>query len=369
MPEDVRVIIDRSDVGSVVESDGSGEEMKREVTFALILWVSVFAILELSVRAYDLMRGARKEDRVTTSNHVSIFSPHPYAAYVGNPRHDGHNAQGYRAANDRMFTGDPEVFNIACLGGSSTYGTQVPLEDSYPHQLELALAGTPGPPVQVINAGLGGSSTPNLIALLSGRVVHLRPRIVIFYTGFNDAWNRILFPDYKADYSHAQKSWERPPMALWRHSRFLDLAAAKLGRPFSRDPHIHAVAWHPMEGDPVENWEDSSSISFRMNLLTLVAITRAHGAVPVLVTQATDFAHHPMPAHNDLWARAMEEQTGILRQVAGATGVDLIDVRAAMSDREELFADVLHMSATGNRRRAAVIAAYLVEHGLVADAR
>jgi lysophospholipase L1-like esterase len=86
------------------------------------------------------------------------------------------------------------------------------------------------------------------------------------------------------------------------------------------------------------------------------------------VTQATDFAHHPLLADNDLWARAMEEQADILRQVAAATGVDLIDVRAAMSDREDFFADVLHMSAAGNRRRAALIAAYLVEHGLIADA-
>ncbi|MCZ6650412.1 MAG: SGNH/GDSL hydrolase family protein [Acidobacteria bacterium] len=342
--------------------------MKREITFALIIWVSIFAFLELSVRAYGLVRGARNGDTVTTSNNVSIFSPHPYAAYVGNPEHDGHSAQGYRAANDRMYTGDPDTFNIACLGGSSTYGTQVPLEDTYPHQLELALAGTPGRSVQVINAGLGGNSTPNLIALLSGRVVHLRPRIVIFYTGFNDAWNRILFPDYRDDYSHAQKSWARPRMSFWRHSRFLDLVAAKLGHPFSRDPHIHAVAWRPMGGEAAENWRRSSSASFSMNLLTLVAITRAHGAVPVLVTQATDFAHHPLLADNDLWARAMEEQADILRQVAAATGVDLIDVRAAMSDREDFFADVLHMSAAGNRRRAALIAAYLVEHGLIADA-
>ena len=114
--------------------------MKREVTFALIIWISIFAFLELGVRAYDLVRGARKADTVTTSNHVSIFSPHPYAVYVGNPGHDGHNAQGFRAANNRVYSGDPNAFTIACMGGSSTYGTQVPLEDSYPHQLELALA-------------------------------------------------------------------------------------------------------------------------------------------------------------------------------------------------------------------------------------
>ncbi len=343
--------------------------MKREVTFALILWISIFAFLELGVRAYDLVRGARKADKVTTSNHVSIFSPHPYAAYVGNPGHDGHNAQGFRAASDRVYSGDPDAFTIACMGGSSTYGTQVPLEDSYPHQLELALAESPGRDVQVINAELGGNSTPNLIALLSSRVVHLRPRIVIFYTGFNDAWNRILFPNYKDDYSHAQKSWEQPRMPLWRYSRFFDLLAAKLGHPFSRDPHIHAVAWNPMGGKAEENWRQSSSASFRMNLLTLVAITRAHGAVPVLATQAPDFAHHPLRAGNDLWVRAMEEQTGILRQVAAETGVDLIDVRAAMSDQEDFFADVLHMSAAGNRSRAALMADYRVEHGLVADAR
>ncbi len=45
--------------------------MKREITFALIIWVSIFAFLELSVRAYGLVRGARNGDTVTTSNNGS----------------------------------------------------------------------------------------------------------------------------------------------------------------------------------------------------------------------------------------------------------------------------------------------------------
>jgi len=339
--------------------------MKRKLVFSVLTWIGILLLLELGVRGYEAVREAGRADTGATPNHVSTFTPHPFLTYAGNPDYFDHNAQGFRAPKDLRYEPHPTTFRIACLGGSSTYDTRTSREESYPHQLELALAARGVARPEVINAGLGGYSTPNLIGMLALRVVPLEPRIVLFYSGFNDAWNRLLYRGFEPDYAHAMRSWDLRPMPLWRRSHLLDRVAKKLGSPSPRDPHIHDVAWHPMSGDPAENWRASSDDAFDRNLVTLVAIARAHGIRPVLVTQATDFASHPVEHDNAVWDQAMREYTDVVVRVATTHGVDLIDVRTPMSDRPEYFADVLHMTAAGNRERARIIADFLLERGLV----
>lgn len=179
--------------------------------------------------------------------------------------------------------------------------------------------------------------------------------------GFNDAWTRLMFSDFKMDYSHAQKSWEAINFPFWRYSKLLDVIAGTLGYP-AENPHIHSVAWKKMSGTPEDNFRSSSAGAFRANLMTLISIARTHGSVPILVTQATDFKNHPLPKNNKIWVRAMEENTSIIKQVADNMSVSLIDVRNLMTDTNEYFLDVLHMSGTGNRKRAEIIADYLIQN-------
>jgi lysophospholipase L1-like esterase len=339
--------------------------MRRKLLFAAITWIALLALLELGVRGYEALRASRSRETGATSNRVSTFTPHPFLTYAGNPDYFDHNAQGFRAPKDVRYTADPTRFRIACLGGSSTYDTRTTREESYPRQLELLLRARGFDEVDVINAGLGGYSTPNLIGMLALRVVPLEPRIVLVYSGFNDAWNRILYRGVEDDYTHAMRSWDLCPGPVWRESRLLDRLAAKLGSRSRHNPHVHDVAWVPMSGDAAENWRSSSALPFERNLITLVAIARAHGIRPVLVTQATDFVNHPVERANDVWEQAMHEHTAVLDRVALRAEVDRIDVRTPMSDHGEYFADVLHMTAAGNRERARIIADWLVERGLV----
>ena len=339
--------------------------MRRKLLFVAVTWIAILALLELAVRGYEALRASRSLASGATSNRVSTFAPHPFLAYAGNPEYFDHNPQGFRAPRESRYTADPTRFRIACLGGSSTYDTRTTREESYPRQLERVLRERGVSNVDVINAGLGGYSTPNLIGMLALRIAPLEPQIVLFYSGFNDAWNRILYRGFEDDYTHAMRSWDLCPAPLWRESRLLDRVAEKLGSPSRHNPHIHDVAWVPMSGDAPSNWRASSARPFERNLVTLVAIARAHGIRPVLVTQATDFANHPVERDAEVWAEAMREHTAVVDRVAARLEVDRIDVRTAMSDHGEYFADVLHMSAEGNRERARIIADYLVGRGLV----
>ncbi len=340
--------------------------MKKNLVFTGITWLMLFVLAEAGVRLYDNLAGPESAAPEVTTNPEAIFEPHPFSAYVANPDNSNHNAQGYRADKNLFYRADESTINIVALGGSSTYGTRVYTHESYPFQLEEILRkSTRGDKkINVINAGLGGYATPNIISLLAGRVVHLQPAIVLLYTGFNDAWTRLMFSDFKTDYSHAQKVWEYPQLPFWRHSRLLDRIAEKLGHPAIK-PHIHSVAWKSMSGAPEENFRRSSGQAFRRNLMTLIGIARTHGAIPVLITQATDFQNHPLPDNNAVWQKAMREHTRIIREVSGNMAVDLIDIRSQMSDKPEYFMDVLHMSPGGNRKRAEIIADFLLQNDLL----
>ncbi|MFQ5643175.1 MAG: GDSL-type esterase/lipase family protein, partial [Thiogranum sp.] len=318
------------------------------------------------VRAFDYFSETGSTSPEHTTNPTAIFVPHPFTTYAANPDNVNHNTQGYRADKNKSYKADPDSINIVALGGSSTYGTRVYTKDSYPYLLEeiLRRSVNTDKTINVINAGLGGYATPNIISLLSGKIVHLDPAIIIFYVGFNDAWTRLMFSDFKTDYSHAQKTWEDIDFPFWRHSRFLDLIAEKSGYP-SVKPHIHSVAWKKTSGYPADNLRNSSADAFKANLMTLIGISRTHGAVPVLVTQATDFRNHPVPENNKEWIQAMEEHTRVIGQVADEMSVERIDVRSSMTDRKEYFLDVLHMNGNGNRKRAEIIADYLIQKKLI----
>lgn len=263
-----------------------------------------------------------------------------------------------------MYASEHASFRVVCLGGSSTYGTTVSNEDSYPRLLQTELTRDIGQGVEVINAGLGGYSTPNLIALLSLKIVHLKPQVVFFYIGFNDAWNRLLYSDFQTDYSHALKSWEMARVPFWRYSRLLDMIAAKLGHPAGRDPHIHSVCWKPMKGAPAANWERSSGEAFRGNIITLIAICKAHGIIPVFSSEATDFRNHPVE-NNDVWVRAVKEHREIIESVAAEQGAGYVDLAGMMSDQAEYFDDCLHMNRRGNLFFAEALASYLRDHHIL----
>ena len=336
--------------------------MKRNVLFFLIVWLGIGCISEAGIRLYEFLGKSERPPSEYTSHRSAIFIPHPFQVYASNPDHSDHTLDGFRGENERPGPNNQDTFKIVCMGGSSTYGSRVFKEDSYPCQLGEALSRQVQKSIQVINAGVGGYSTPNIISLLALRIVHLKPQVVIFYAGYNDVWNRLLFSGFQPDYSHALKPWSKPGLPWWRHSRLLDRLAELLGRPYDKNPHIHQVAWKSMSGRPADNWKRSSGVPFRNNLRTVVSIARAHSARPVLVTQATDFMNHPTRGDKDAWMRAMGEYTDIIKEVAGELDVLMIDIRGQMSDQKPYFADVLHMNKTGNRERARIIAEFILSH-------
>jgi len=82
-----------------------------------------------------------------------------------------------------------KAFVVVALGSSSTqgFGSTSP-EKSYPAQLAAILQKRfPGKTITVINKGVGGDTIDKMLARLPNDVLALKPNLVIWQTGTNDA--------------------------------------------------------------------------------------------------------------------------------------------------------------------------------------
>ena len=130
---------------------------------------------------------------------------------------------GYR--NDEFPLEKPDgVYRIVALGGSSTY--DVAIEDNaatFTAQLEKLLKEDYGyQNVQVINAGVPGYNSWEMLVNLEFRVLDLNPDLVIIYEGVNDVHARLVEPSaYRGDDLGRRQAWQAPRVALWEHSALL----------------------------------------------------------------------------------------------------------------------------------------------------
>jgi hypothetical protein len=85
------------------------------------------------------------------------------------------SALGLRGAERAV---DPLALRVLCLGGSTTFGATVGDDETWPAQLEVALAAR-GHRAQVFNAGVNGYMTRQKVAWAEALIPVLRPDVVI----------------------------------------------------------------------------------------------------------------------------------------------------------------------------------------------
>ncbi|MGE0627525.1 MAG: SGNH/GDSL hydrolase family protein [Hyphomicrobiaceae bacterium] len=93
---------------------------------------------------------------------------------------------------------------IVALGSSSTRGAGASKpEFTYPSQLAKALRRVPGryTPVRVFNRGIGGELATDMLARLQRDVLALRPHLVVWQTGVNDAIRGVAPAEFRSSLS------------------------------------------------------------------------------------------------------------------------------------------------------------------------
>lgn len=239
---------------------------------------------------------------------------------------------------------DPGEFRILSLGESTTYAARHLYEETYSKRVEDLLGRVDGKSVRVINAGQPGHTLFQGVVYLRHRGLALEPDAVMIYFGINDSLPVAFRAQRDAMaqtsgltdrelYQQRRSLRYRIVYALQRHSnlvRMISFSGAKQGQvQIGSKPRV-----------PEED---------RRGLLgELRALCREHGLRLIVLIP---------------WYREHDDHVPLLRELAGAEDVILIDLHATLATlpkpRESYFYDPMHPTAEGHRLIAEAIAAKL----------
>lgn len=288
---------------------------------------------------------------------------HPFDPYAQSPPQRIEQVEAPRRLGE---------MRIAALGGSTTASPTLAAEERYPAQLQRRLREA-GRDATVYNGGQNWWTTRHTLTHWVTHVRHWQPDVVIVMHAINDLYRSFSPPAYALGeyddlYAHfygAAAQGARPPSFV----QFL------LARPLRLMDQQWYRPWRRREVDmPLSRF--ASIAPFERNLRTMVEVVRAGGAVPVLMTQPSLFTDQPTPAERAVMRfgeefcltptghfiaefpsaaslrRAMDAYNAVVRRVATESGVDLVDVDAAMPRDLQHFIDEVHYTPQGAARVA-----------------
>ncbi len=359
---------------------------KSEVGLVLFSTFLTFLLLEIMARVWlNFLATPDQYDRFVLFTSLEAgeyaWTPHPYLAYSPTPNFQkgltSHNSLGYR--NDEFPLEKPDgVYRIVALGGSSTYDVSIKdNSETFTAQLEKLLNEEYGyTNVQVINAGVPGYNSWEILVNLEFRVLDLDPDLVIIYEGTNDVHARLVQPAaYRGDDSGRRQAWQPPHVALWERSAMLRILSRAMNftRQVSVDDFVSAptyVSW-PFESrliendlDPAEILKKNPPIYFRRNLENMIAIAKEHDVQILFST----WAHSPYLndyASQGYYQQAFRENNEVVKEVAMSHDIPLFHFASVMPQEAIYWADGRHINEAGALVKARLFAEFIDAEGLI----
>jgi lysophospholipase L1-like esterase len=359
---------------------------RSEVALVLFSTFLTFFLLETTARIWlSYLATPEQYDRFVLFTSLEdsqyAWTPHPYLVYYPTPNYQkgltSHNSLGYR--NEEFALEKPEgVYRIVALGGSSTYDVSIEEnEKTFTAQLEKLLAEEYGyKNVQVINAGVPGYNSWEILVNLEFRVLDLDPDLVIIYEGTNDVHARLVDPSaYRGDDWGRRRAWQAPRVSFWEHSALLRILsrAMNITRQVSVDDFVSAptyLSW-PFESrllednlDPVEVLEQNPPIYFRRNLENMIAVARENDVQILFST----WAHSPNLndyASEGYYQQGFRENNEVVEEVAASHDIPLFDFASVMPQDAVYWADGRHVNEAGALVKARLFAQYIHDQGLI----
>lgn len=252
------------------------------------------------------------------------------------------NSQGFRDKEYNVKK-DKDVFRILCLGDSSTFGWNVPLEETYHALLETRLNkefGHQGKRFEIINAGVTGYTSCQGLNLYKFKGVKYEPDVVTFYLGVNDPVKRFYLND---------KQIMRNDVPVWIKSVNNNLLLQFHSYRLLREWIVHAISVeknHAGENIPRVSPED-----FKKNILELNGLCNRNGALLVLISP-------PLCKERDFGGDVQRKKDVVLyrkelESISRENKIPLIKIvemtEEASSDTTPFFLDAVHPNTSGHR--------------------
>ena len=359
---------------------------KTEFLLSVFSILFTFLLLEIGARLWlNHVATPEQYDRYVLFTSMDpkefAWTPHPYLVYSPTPNYKkgqtSHNALGYR--NDEFPLEKPRnVFRIVALGGSSTY--DVSIEDNqkiFTAQLEKLLKEQYGyQNVEVINAGVPGYNSWEILVNLEFRVLDLDPDLVIIYEGTNDVHARMVEPSsYRGDNAGRRQPWHVPSVPVWEHSTFLRIVSRMLN--FTRQVSVDDFTSSPTflswpyeyrlsERDisTSEILEKNPPVYFQRNLENMIAIAKEHGIEVLFSTWAYSPYLNDYASKGD-YQKGFQENNEVVKEVANRNHIPLFDFAAVMPQDAKYWADGRHVNEVGALEKATLFAEFIDTQGLI----
>ena len=264
----------------------------------------------------------------------------------------------------------PGVHRVVALGDSATFGERLPVEDAFPAVLERELVARTGDRWEVLNAGVQGYNTEAELAFLKTRALALHPETVVVGFNLNDFdWTPVIGPlgILTADQSARASRWSLANVSeLYVALRWLVITH---GRFMGADPTTTA-SFTPVPGERFAAFDRGISdyrkryyahpTDGRWQVLVdslhgLAEVARANGLrlVVAIIPDGDQFEGGAAPP--------LVPQTKLLAVCADAR-LDCLDLWTAFAAAggADLYFDIMHPNAEGQRVIARVLAGHLL---------
>ncbi|MBN1292394.1 MAG: hypothetical protein JXB48_11190 [Candidatus Latescibacteria bacterium] len=264
-----------------------------------------------------------------------------------------------------------EKLRIMCLGDSNTFG---PLEEKYTYPTvlqEKLVKHRMSRPVEVINAGVTGHSTNNMLYRLK-RLMSFKPEIIIISAGWNDIYSEAIdkYTDNRNPYSSYWHFLSQKNIHCHVISKIREAAGITDRKPLPLSYSVDEFVPFNFEYNLKKILTKIKKASIQPALLTLPKLIP--NALSRLTVEIKKKALLPDFLKDDDYKgfiKLYKSYDSVLRQVANELEIPLIDVVAHFNklkdSRISYFEDNRHLTPKGSKALGEFVAESLIDKGII----
>jgi len=321
-------------------------------------------LLELGLRIYNPFEAPLRGDKIELPVYKrAIYHPPADDLRFDHPVYHSRNSLGFRGPEPpRDFAGS---LSLLCVGGSTTNCRLLTDGKTWPELMHKALE-PQFPKLWVNNAGFDGHSTYGHLVLVEDILVKLKPKYILFLTGFND----IGRDDITSSDLQIERKKNEPVRAVLANFETWVLMENATRHLLAMDKGLtHKLKTNDQDAAAVlspERLTDAPREHFKLieayreRLRQLADACRAGGMEPLFMTQPTAYVTAPKNAAQvsaqHVYRAVLDAYNTALLEVAKEQGVCAIDLAPELSGEAEAFYDMGHFTNQGAERVAEIAA-------------
>ena len=350
----------------------------------LVGLIAAVGMLEILLRLYNPFQSRIKGNRIVLVTNKQYHIRNNIIPSLEPVVTVTRNSLGFRGPDPPANLA--EDLSIVTIGGSTTQCFFLSDDKTWTARL-AALFAPSVPKLWVNNAGLDGHSTYGHLVLLEDHVKNVHPKVAIFLVGANDV-ARDPSVDFDAENVKSSVSFSSPTAFVKSLSPYSEVAALVANMYRSLNAYREGLMHQKIDLKEQGNFDASPDVQqkyqadttadrfvrgYEERLRQLIAVSKANGIEPVLVTQpllagggiddvtGVDLSRvraNPI-ANGKMWWDSLEVYNDITRRVGRENGVVVIDLAHELPKSSRMFYDFVHFNAAGAQQVADIIYAHL----------